>query len=623
MTLVLVRLLCLAGLLFLLHSPGRLIRRSMLRAELGSRALNRLADFILGSAAWTVALFAAGSLQCLNSTTAWMLAGLALGTFLVDRVVFRRRRAQTVLWRLGPPELMLAAVSALLVVPLLVEAMTGDVSWDAGVYHLAVPKIWIAHGGFRPVELLVYAHWPLGAELFFALAMLLDDYVLAKLLQGGFALLLLLPIRAALPDRGMAFTGIAWLLVLANPVVISELPLAYVDIIQAFAMTAGLAFVLQALRVPANRDPALVLAGVAGGLAAGMKLNGFVGTSILGGLALAGLVNNARARGQSPMSQALRPVLVRFAPPALLLWLPWAIKSLLWTGNPLFPVAHSLFGGPDWSPQLTQQLMAWQQGIGMGREPLDWLLLPFRVVLQGGPGYHHFDGELNRVWLMVVPLACWGAWRGDRTARLGLMGGALFFLVWGLSSQQLRLLIPGLPFLAIAASATAGYGLERLKRATPLAGWGIFLAMTTVATAADSGRFLRARAVADSLALVTRDADLAAAVPPVMRFVNRTLPEDAVVAMLNVNRQFYCDREVIADSFFEASQLGALLAGAETGAEVHRRLQARGVTHVLWARRNWGIAWPPGLADMAQDSSLVQAVHPDDSVAILALLPAR
>ena len=40
----------------------------------------------------------------------------------------------------------------------------------------------------------------------------------------------------------------------------------------------------------------------------------------------------------------------------------------------------------------------------MGRDAVDYLLLPWRVILEGGRGYDHFDGELGAFWIVVLPV---------------------------------------------------------------------------------------------------------------------------------------------------------------------------------------------------------------------------
>jgi hypothetical protein len=76
--------------------------------------------------------------------------------------------------------------------------------------------------------------------------------------------------------------------------------------------------------------------------------------------------------------------------------------------------------------------------------------------------------------------------------------------------------------------------------------------------------------------------------------------------MLDVNRTFFCRRAFLADSLFQASQLRAWLAGARDQAGLAALLQGRGVTHVLDAHEDWGIAWPEPLrAALAEERWLV------------------
>ena len=77
----------------------------------------------------------------------------------------------------------------LAVLPLLLIALGPTRSWDAEVYHLSIPKLYVENGGFRNVDMSVYSHWPLGTELVFAAALILQDFITAKLVHFGFGLL--------------------------------------------------------------------------------------------------------------------------------------------------------------------------------------------------------------------------------------------------------------------------------------------------------------------------------------------------------------------------------------------------------------------------------------------------
>jgi hypothetical protein len=97
------------------------------------------------------------------------------------------------------------------------------------------------------------------------------------------------------------------------------------------------------------------------------------------------------------------------------------------------------------------------------------------------------------------------------------------------------------------------------------------------------------------------------------------------VLLLDTNQVYFLEREAIADSFFEASQLADWLADATTPRELAARLAARGVTHLLWdRRRDWRIDWPASLhallADPRRARSLYRAI--DGRVELFELSPA-
>src|SRR5262249_324113 len=138
------------------------------------------------------------------------------------------------------------------------------------------------------------------------------------------------------------------------------------------------------------------------GIVAGTKILGAVAAPCIGLLVV---VSRSMPFDGHEFRRSLRDVLLWVALPAFALVLPWYIRSFVYTGNPLYPLLYRVFGGPDWSLVLDRQFMSWQQSIGMGRTAIDYLLLPLRVVLDGGSGYTHFDGRLNPFWIVLIPLS--------------------------------------------------------------------------------------------------------------------------------------------------------------------------------------------------------------------------
>jgi hypothetical protein len=507
-------------------------------------------------------------------------------------------------WAIWP-----STVAAAIFLPLFLVAINPTVLFDAAVYHLTLPRLYIEQGAFREQPFLLYEKWPQATEILFAWALLAKDEILAKLVHFGCGVLTfwaLVDVGSKLgPDarRGRVIGWLGAFFFLANQVVFFELPLAYVELTQAFFYLSAFLFFSHACDQRARWS--FVLAGAAMGGVAGIKLNGFVGLLPLLVLALPG------------WRRLMRPFLGYFLPAMLLLWLPWVAKTWTATGNPFFPFFHRYFGGPDWNEALTAQLLAWQSAIGMGREPLDYLLLPWRVIVAGGRSYDSFDGALGWHWLLLVPLALF-AWRRPGVAPPLLVSG-LFFVLWAMTSQQMRLLIPILPLLGLscATAVVAWVDLESLARRRRLI--VPLLAMSALGYVAWSQvdifeKGLRhARIYLDPAFSLSRHP----AAPAVFQTINQ-LPADAKILMLQSNEGFYCRREFIADTFFEASQISAWL-DAPAAEEILKRLREREVSHLLWARRLEPIAYPRGLLDLIIDPLRVEVVFEDRHHLLLSL----
>jgi hypothetical protein len=312
----------------------------------------------------------------------------------------------------------------------------------------------------------------------------------------------------------------------------------------------------------------------------------------------------------------------RIAIPAGLLLVPWAAKSWILTGNPVYPFLYRWFGGGEWSPELGSRVSDWQQGIGMGRSALDYLLLPYRVIVAGGPGYDSFDGRISPLWLGLLPLAVVLGWRQPLVTR-SLGAAALYFGLWALSSQQMRFLIPILPLLALAAALGMAEAARRLPErarswfriSVSLAAAAMLLVVSST-TIVPTGRMLgeyfeRGAALREEV------------VHPVYTFIDDRLPAEAKLLFLNTNHGFFCHREFVADSFFEASQINELLQTREGKAGVRAALAELGITHLLIENRDRYVPWPRSLYDFLNDSAMTRQIYrsPDNVYDVVEILP--
>ncbi|HUP25476.1 MAG TPA: hypothetical protein VNB06_21370 [Thermoanaerobaculia bacterium] len=597
-----------------------------------------LVRFALGSVSWMVLLFVLASLRLLRPPVVVpSLAVLALvGAFVLVRATPAVRRADrapalpppTADGSAGPRSeltleqlavLVLGAALAVVLAGLWLHALRPDVATDADVYHLTLPRLYLEHGGFYRVPWSVYSNWPLGLELMFAAAMAAADRVLASQLHFAFGVLALAvagllaatDLPPAVPRRGApaAAALLAATLVLLNPVVLFEIRVAYVDLAQAFFLALG-ALLVERLRsgvLPARQG--LLLVGLCCGAMASLKPNGLLGAVPLVAMVL--YDQGRERRASAPVLPGALASVLLLGIPAAVLALPWVAKSWLLTGNPVYPFLHDLFGGPGWNAVLSERFGRWQRSIGMGREPLDYLLLPIRVALDGDFGYARFDGRLHAAWIVLVPAAAIGAWRDARARRLLAMAG-IFFVLWAATAQQMRFLIPVLPLLAAAAAR----GITRALWMLPARLRSVRGALAAVGAVALAFLLVRSAAVYLEQTprlvrdYVTHGAQLHEKVRhPVYRWIDEELPANAKLLLLRTNRGFFVEREYLADSFFEASQIGAVFGPVDSPAAARLRLLELGVSHVLVDAGGPQVPYPRSLAELMQDPRHLRRVY--------------
>jgi hypothetical protein len=336
---------------------GTLVERWLLReSDLeGFRVVGQLS---LGIGLWIILLFLYASLGVLSGTvilgTLVMLVSLLLWqrSNLVASLQEPSRICTTEKYR--GPEALLFLCLAVMFLALFLQPLWPRVSWDANVYHLTVPRLYLENQGFWRVPFNVYSNWPLNTELLFAMAMAIRSHVLAKLVHFGMGCLVtILVYRVARESAGKWAGWVAAALFLANPIVLLEIRVAYVDL--AFALFLTLAFVLVHRHLESSGDGnrQLALAGFFAGLAAGTKL-----TAMVGAFCLAGLLSGALLKRRAPLKEVFRSLVWLLVPVAVLL-MPWFIKSWILTGNPVYPFLFQVFGGPEWSRELQQNSRGW------------------------------------------------------------------------------------------------------------------------------------------------------------------------------------------------------------------------------------------------------------------------
>ncbi|GAB4322660.1 MAG: hypothetical protein Kow0059_17790 [Candidatus Sumerlaeia bacterium] len=516
------------------------------------------------------------------------------------------------------PLLTGAALAALLPVALMLGAPVAD--WDEMVYQLTIPRRMVEAHGFVRQPYLFFFDWPLNLNLLYAECLALGTPATARFWHFGLGLLSG-GLVARLARRWRAEPGVGWLaaaLFLTIPVVQYEMGVALVDLGLTF-------FVLLAFSVwereaasgagcenwqagaleidagdrggaalpspsppPATTGTALrraALAGVFVGLAAGVKYMGLFALGALGAVIFVHALSASPAMRRIGFKQALLFTVV-----ACVVFLPWAVKSWIVTGNPVYPQLYGVFGGRDWSAEFDRQWRDWIFSLGRGQGLLDFILLPWRLTFESSPLYSDFAGEVGPL-IFPAALAALVMPSARRRTWPALLAAFFYTVFWFWTSQQVRFLIPALALLAAAGGAALA-GLLSPGGRWP--GWcaavgAVFLILSwafnptplSIADANWTVTFGRPQAMSDDGYLrYRRGVDNIEAV----RALNRIMGGRGAALLFFDNRGYYLERPYLADGAFEVSRIVARLMESDSPASFYEWLRDRGITHVFWNR---------------------------------------
>ena len=118
--------------------------------------------------------------------------------------------------------------------------LTPPISRDALIHHLAVPKLWLKHGGIYEIPWAEYSYYPMYINLFYLVCLYLKNDIVAKFIHFGFGLgtssLIYLYLKQRF-DRNWGLLGMV--IFITTPIVIWLSTTAYVDLGMTFFTTAS------------------------------------------------------------------------------------------------------------------------------------------------------------------------------------------------------------------------------------------------------------------------------------------------------------------------------------------------------------------------------------------------
>jgi hypothetical protein len=438
---------------------------------------------------------------------------------------------------------------------------------DENVYHLLIPKLYLASHGMAPLPWTLGANMPHLVDLSFVLPTAFGGFTAAKVFVLGFILWTIVGLasfgREVLGPMG---PGVLAVLYLSGRVIQWHLGLAYVEPVIGAVMLAG----LQALRAwwDDRSDGHLLILGVLAGAGCASKYTVWPTTVVL--FAIVALV-----RGPSGRRVGFRAVAMMVGLTALLV-APWLVKNAIVTGNPIFPNAGAVFHSPYWSKIQDVQFQH-EMGYGRGadRSVVNYLTLPLRLVTDdytGSLGTAAFSASFMALLLASMAFP----WRrGEFKTAVRILAIAAF-VFWCLGSKQGRYMVAWVPVMIVAAAIPLA----------PLRRRGAALVAVTIAVVAVAIVQIRLQPypkepVMDVFAVPRAELLSRNLCWDLTEYLNRTVPPGAGVLSFWENRLYFLDRPFVTDGAYGAPTAMARLREAGDAHAFARTLADEGITHVV------------------------------------------
>ena len=398
----------------------------------------------LGLGFVSLAIFVLGLLQFWSVPLFKVLCAFASVVGFV-RLGIIVRSARDISWPRQWEWLGLALVLTIFGLTLLVAC--GPVTdWDGLSYHLAVPKLYLQHGGIYWIPFIHHSNFAFATEMLFAPAVALNIPPSAKVVHWVYFALSACGC-GMLSSRLFGKSGVWGVLAFVlMPVAMWESGAAYIDLAtSAYTVLAALGCV-RYLDDEAHSGRWLVIAALCGGMAAGTKSFSLVWIALL-------FVWIAVSKPGHKL--AWRSVVV-FGSIAGVICLPWYLKSWIMTGNPVYPFLYSVFGGKGWGAAGVEMYRVTFQKFGLGHGALNFLMLGWDFLANGGKFIDgdFFFGSPGPVFATILPASV--VFLKGRARQLAVASAA-YLAVWFLLSQQSRYL---LPVLALGCSLSVGAAIR-------------------------------------------------------------------------------------------------------------------------------------------------------------------
>ena len=465
-------------------------------------------------------------------------------------------------------------------------------SRDALIHHLAIPKLYLQHGGIYEIANLSFSYYPMNLDLLYMIPLAFGNDILPKYIHFAFALGTAWLLYRYLLNRINACYGILGaLFFLSIPIIIKLSITAYVDLGLIFFSTSSLLLLFQWAE---NRHcKTLLLAGICCGLAVGTKYNGLLSLLILTAFVPLLSLHSQPETNRASLTGLGHGLFFLFF--ALLACSPWWIRNYHWTGNPLYPLFNTFFNPTSAQPASYNLGLFTIRRLAYHETPLQIFLLPVRIFFEGQDNVpQFFDGRLNP-FLLFLPMLAFlpNVERKDQREfreKIFLVAFALLFFLFALFTTSLRIryispIVPPLVLLSIYGVRNINMLLyHRLSHNKLLPMGMILLVMAILFPNLQylTRQFQHIRPLEYISSGLDREAYLRRHLPEyaTMSYANHYLPPKAKLLCLYLaGRSYYLNRTATFEPRFNHSFLSLMKENSLT--EARQYLQRENINYLL------------------------------------------
>ncbi|MCA9069087.1 MAG: hypothetical protein KDA84_09205, partial [Planctomycetaceae bacterium] len=489
-----------------------------------------------------------------------------------------------------------------LLLPFLVMMVLGGVSpstdFDVKEYHFGGPKEFFLAGRVQFLPHNVYTSFPFLTEMLTLLGMVLRNDWLTGALVGKSVLMLFIPLTGlAILAAGRRWfgNGAGWLgmlIWLTTPWATRIAIIAYAEggltcyLFLAFFATL---IAVQQFRGDQGQPGLFLLAGILAGSAMACKYTGLVSVVFPLAAWVMFVVLRHKPQAASPMSrtQVWWRTLGVFTLGVVVAIGPWLVKNWGETGNPVYPLAWSIFGGRDWNAELNAQ---WTKAHSPPHHHLSSLV----VLENGAPGWI-IDVMAINDWLSPLlygfaPLVVWVPGFRRLSGKIWLYVAWLFFAWWCFTHRLDRFWVPMLPLVALLAGAGAVWSSDRLWRIVGGTVIALTLVFNFVLVATQNTGYIAGLTKLDDAAAFT-----ARITAPEMDYLNKLAKSSSEeIRVLSVGEAEVFDAQfpILYNTVFDRSifqewteqpdsDLPPKDRPMKSSEEIREKLRQEGITHVL------------------------------------------